>query len=60
MIAAVSCVDAHGDPCGRMPLAPGYVVGFDNGRATLSVADWTALARWRDDVEAWGACEMAR
>ena len=61
----VACVDDNTSTCptiesvcGARPLAPGWAASFDaaNNTATMSIADFNAIASWRDAVTTWGDC----
>jgi hypothetical protein len=54
-----SCVDSP-DECGPAPSAPGWSASFNNGTASMSVADYTAIVQWREDVTVWAACMEGR
>ena len=42
--------------CGPRPLAPGYAVAFEGGKAVMSSVEYAALDAWRDDVSVWAGC----
>jgi hypothetical protein len=54
--APSSPLAAAEDACGAMPVEPGFAVSFSGSVATMPAADWTAVQRFLDDVDAWRTC----